>query len=272
MRVRDVFIKHDQRREQWRVQPMGWIAAALVAIFVASSTSGVWRSLSGPRLRVTPTAPPTAVLVEPSNPTPRPTATSIVRGDCPEDPALWTLVPYTLPGAEEAVLYKVDPSCVMEQVERAFAACTDRKGERGRHWTAEDEEQCYSTAGYTTIIGGENFLALAPGRSAYGQCVETEKEDGTPVTSADLHFVFYTLGLVQPDSQEPLDIPRIRGRQIRPCDVRYALFHARTDGTQVVLTHFYLTTGEAFFSRFPQFQGQVVNKKLQIPLPGNFFD
>jgi hypothetical protein len=80
------------------------------------------------------------------------------------------------------------------------------------------------------------------------------------------------LGLVQPDSHEPLDIPRIRGMQIRPCDVRYALFHAHTDGTQVVLTHFYLTTGEAFFSRFPQFQGKVVNKKLQIPLPGNFFD
>lgn len=80
------------------------------------------------------------------------------------------------------------------------------------------------------------------------------------------------LGLVQPDSQEPLDIPRIRERQIRPCDVRYALFYAHTDGTRVTLTHFYLTTGEAFFSRFPQFQGKVVNRKLQIPLPSNFFD
>jgi hypothetical protein len=80
------------------------------------------------------------------------------------------------------------------------------------------------------------------------------------------------LGLVQPDSQEPLDIPRVKGRQIRPCDVRYALFHAHTDGTRVVLTHFYLTTGEAFFGRFPQFQGKVVNRKLQIPIPSDFFD
>lgn len=80
------------------------------------------------------------------------------------------------------------------------------------------------------------------------------------------------LGLVLPGSQELLDIPKIKGKQIRPCDVRYALFHAHTDGEQIALTHFYLTTGEAFFSRFPQFQGKVVNKKLQIPLPADLFD
>jgi hypothetical protein len=80
------------------------------------------------------------------------------------------------------------------------------------------------------------------------------------------------LGLVRPDSQEPLDIPKIEGRYIRHCDVRYALFYANTDGKQVTLTHFYLTTGEAFFTRFPQFQGKTLNKKLQIPLPSDFFD
>jgi len=80
------------------------------------------------------------------------------------------------------------------------------------------------------------------------------------------------LGLVQPDSQDPLDIPKITGRQIRPCDVRYALFHACTDSTEVRLIRLYVTTGEAFFGRFPQFQGKMVNKKLQISLPSNFFD
>ncbi|MBC8229905.1 restriction endonuclease [bacterium] len=80
------------------------------------------------------------------------------------------------------------------------------------------------------------------------------------------------LGLVCPDSQEPLDIPKINSNQIRFCDVRYAVFYAQTDGEQVELTHFYLTTGEAFFSWFPQFQGRVVNKKLQIVLPGDFFN
>ena len=80
------------------------------------------------------------------------------------------------------------------------------------------------------------------------------------------------LGLVCPDSTEVLDVPRIEGQQIRHCDVRYGLFYAETDGAYVTLTNFFLTTGEKFFSRFPQFQGKVLNRKLQIPLPSDFFD
>lgn len=80
------------------------------------------------------------------------------------------------------------------------------------------------------------------------------------------------LGLVRPDSIEPLDVQQIEGEQIRHCDVRYALFYAVTDRVTVTLTHFFLTTGQAFFQRFPQFQGKVLNRKLQIPLPADFFD
>ncbi len=80
------------------------------------------------------------------------------------------------------------------------------------------------------------------------------------------------LGLVKPDSQEPMDIPRIEGKQIRCCDARYAIFCAHTDGEHVSITHLYVTTGEAFFDRFPQFRGRVVNVKFQIPLPNDFFD
>jgi len=80
------------------------------------------------------------------------------------------------------------------------------------------------------------------------------------------------LGLVRPDSTEPLDLPRIDGNQIRHCDVRYALFYSSTNGARVTLTHVFLTTGEQFFKRFPQFQGKVLNRKLQIPLPRDFFD
>jgi hypothetical protein len=80
------------------------------------------------------------------------------------------------------------------------------------------------------------------------------------------------LGLVRPASEEPLDVPQIAGTQVRHCDVRYALFYAQTDGAEVTLTHLYLTTGASFFSRFPQFGGKVLNKKLQIPLPSDFFD
>ena len=79
------------------------------------------------------------------------------------------------------------------------------------------------------------------------------------------------LGLVRPDSQETLDIPKIQGVTIRHCDVRYAIFYGQTDGKQVMLTNFYLTTGESFFNHFPQFQGKTLNKKLQIPLPKDFF-
>jgi len=80
------------------------------------------------------------------------------------------------------------------------------------------------------------------------------------------------LGLVCPNSKEPLDVPQIQGVQIRHCDVRYAVFYGRTDRQQVTLTHLILTTGEDFFGRFSQFQGKVLNKKLQIPLPSDFFD
>lgn len=80
------------------------------------------------------------------------------------------------------------------------------------------------------------------------------------------------LGLVRPNSTEPIDIPMIEGEQIRHCDARYVLFFAETDGEKVTLTHIFLTTGERFFDRFPQFGGKVLNKKLQIPLPSNFFD
>jgi hypothetical protein len=80
------------------------------------------------------------------------------------------------------------------------------------------------------------------------------------------------LGLVRPDSIEPLDVPMIKGVQIRHCDVRYAVFYASIANKVVKLSHVFLTTAESFFTRFPQFQGKVLNAKLQIPLPADFFD
>ncbi len=80
------------------------------------------------------------------------------------------------------------------------------------------------------------------------------------------------LGLVCPDSTEPLDVPAIGGQQVHHCDVRYALFEATTDGQSVKLIRLFVTTGEMFFRRFPKFQGRVINKKLQIRLPRHFFE
>ncbi len=79
------------------------------------------------------------------------------------------------------------------------------------------------------------------------------------------------LGLVQPSSTEPLDVDTLTEGAVRHCDIRYAIFGAKTDGHQVTLTSLVLTTGEAFFTRFPAFGGRVLNKKLQIPLPRDFF-
>ena len=80
------------------------------------------------------------------------------------------------------------------------------------------------------------------------------------------------LGLVLPSSTDPLDGVIVDGIEIRHCDIRYAIFHGFTDGTSVTINHFFLTTGADFFSRFQQFAGKVLNKKLQIPLPSDFFD
>lgn len=79
------------------------------------------------------------------------------------------------------------------------------------------------------------------------------------------------LGLIEPNSQEYLDIQQIEGTKIRHCDTRYAVFYASTNGKTVTLTHVFLTTGEKFFTRFRQFGGNVINGKIQIPLPRYFF-
>lgn len=80
------------------------------------------------------------------------------------------------------------------------------------------------------------------------------------------------LGLVTPESSEPLDVPMLNGVQVRHCDVRYAIFYAKIENGNVILTHLFLSTGQDFFNRFPQFGGKVLNAKLQIPLPISFFD
>ena len=75
------------------------------------------------------------------------------------------------------------------------------------------------------------------------------------------------LGLVCPDTTEYIaDMP-----EFRHCDVRYAIFYASIAGANVRLNHVILSTGADFFSFFTKFGGLVTNKKLQIPLPRDFF-
>jgi hypothetical protein len=80
------------------------------------------------------------------------------------------------------------------------------------------------------------------------------------------------LGLVTPDSIQALDYPAMDGSIVlRHCDVRYALFYGEMIGNLIKISNFYLTTGRDFFSKFRRFEGRVLNKKLQIPLPSGFF-
>jgi hypothetical protein len=75
------------------------------------------------------------------------------------------------------------------------------------------------------------------------------------------------LGLISPDDATPLDfLPRVRH-----CDVRYAVFYGQVGGAEVRLDHLVLACGADFFSFFQRFEGKVVNAKLQIPLPRDFF-
>ena len=72
------------------------------------------------------------------------------------------------------------------------------------------------------------------------------------------------LGLVRPSGTELLDVPQVNGYQIRHCDVRYAIFYADNSGTTVTLAHFFLTTGQAFFGRFKQFQGKCLTLNFKF--------
>ncbi|MGP2527112.1 restriction endonuclease [Acidaminococcus sp. LBK-2] len=55
-------------------------------------------------------------------------------------------------------------------------------------------------------------------------------------------------------------------------DIRYVILDGDVQGDRVVLKHLYLVSGKDFSTYFPLFQGKILNKKLQIPLPSNFFD
>ena len=68
-----------------------------------------------------------------------------------------------------------------------------------------------------------------------------------------------------------MDIQQVGNFHPRHCDTRYAMFYAITDGKEVTLTHLFVTTGADFFNRFRRFEGKVINGKIQIPLPRDFF-
>lgn len=72
---------------------------------------------------------------------------------------------------------------------------------------------------------------------------------------------------------EPLDdtlIAKINGQELKSSDIRYAIFKGAIHEKKIRLEDLYLVTGEEFYDHFKPFSN--VNKKLQIPLPSDFFN
>jgi hypothetical protein len=77
------------------------------------------------------------------------------------------------------------------------------------------------------------------------------------------------LGLVAPDSDS---LSQMVGGGIRHCDIRYAIVYASRVGHLFLrIDDVVVSTGEKFFSEFQRFEGNIINRKLQIRLPLGFF-
>lgn len=79
------------------------------------------------------------------------------------------------------------------------------------------------------------------------------------------------LGLYSPADRNPTDLI-LNGHKILHDEVRYGVFIAVVSKGIAKITGIALGYGRNFYSRFPQFQGRVVNRKIQIHLPANFFE
>lgn len=78
------------------------------------------------------------------------------------------------------------------------------------------------------------------------------------------------LGLHSP--KDGLTVIKADGKAFTSEDIRYVVFDGEVSGSKIKLNSLYVVNGRDFPDAFPLFQGKVVNKKLQIPLPKGFFD
>jgi hypothetical protein len=76
------------------------------------------------------------------------------------------------------------------------------------------------------------------------------------------------------ENPSSLDVCRnisVGNYNIKNCDIRYAIFGGRIQKNTTLITELYLVSGKSFHKFFPAFQGNIVNRKIQIPLPLDFF-
>lgn len=79
------------------------------------------------------------------------------------------------------------------------------------------------------------------------------------------------LGLFLPNSDVKVDLQDAE-LDVTAKDIRYAVIHAERAGDIATIKSILLVSGENFFEVFTRFEGKVTNKKLQIPLPSDFYD
>jgi hypothetical protein len=182
--LRELFISEDKRRGRARLTLLSWIVAVvMVALSIGAIAAGIksiQASASVETLDPVATTPgePGVSRIKP------PAAAAPQDGGCPTDPAQWSKIPYEMPASDKPV-YKIDPPCVMEQVEQQVKECLNASAEAGRNWSLEDDEGCYSLSGFTKPLTGET-LDDGPERSLI--CSEVV---GGELTT---EVVFYTAG------------------------------------------------------------------------------
>ena len=64
----------------------------------------------------------------------------------------------------------------------------------------------------------------------------------------------------------------INGQRVHHDEVRYAVFSASLVGERARIQGVAIVYGRDFYARFPQTRGQTINRKIQIPLPPDFFN
>jgi hypothetical protein len=190
VKASEVFVKRDVRRRTTVIQPMGWVALALVLILAATIGAACWQQCSGPGIgpTSTPTTPPTP---SPTSDVPTPSYTPIVHEECPSNPALWTLVPYTST-VSTRTLYMIDPPCVMEAAEQSYRDYYAARADHGRYWTLEDDYHYYYWGG--AIEGPVSGEVLYPPETFDWDpvCAEVVHVDGSPLTGDDYRVAFFT--------------------------------------------------------------------------------
>ena len=80
------------------------------------------------------------------------------------------------------------------------------------------------------------------------------------------------LGRGLPDSASAIKVPPLGATQPTNRDARFLIVYGKSNGARVTISHVIVVNGADFFKRLPRFKGNIVNGKLQIPLPTDFFD